>query len=60
MTAHNNPLLMHYIQHIYQEYDLPDPLPKKYSSKISENQNKTNHKKIKLVSLKDDFSTPSR
>ena len=60
MTSHNNPLILHYVQHIYQEYNLPDPLPKKYSSKVSQTQDKTSTKKIKLTSIKDEFSTPPR
>ena len=54
MTVNNNPLIMHYVRNIYQEYQLKDPLPKRYSTKGSQNNSQARTKKIKLA-LRDEF-----
>jgi hypothetical protein len=60
LTTFNNPLIMHYIRTIYQEYNLKDPLPDRYKQHpISENLPK--HKTITLFKKQlDQYQTPPR
>ena len=34
LTKHNNPLLLNYVKHIYNEYNIKDPLPSNFKSKM--------------------------